>query len=147
MIQPPVPTVSGGGVAFSDASDGDIRGERGRADRLRQASRNHGPLGDPRHRCMVPGVEVDDPGDQGQADAMFTSRARAAAGDLHRRLRGRGDPRARVRSGWPTPAGGESPAAWYPPLLRRCAGAGFEPAMAADRPEHRDRAVSKLVPR
>ena len=73
MIQPPVPTTSGGGVAFSDASDGDIRADPARRSDLARR------LGIPDrwatltqvHGSRV--VEVDEPGDQGKADAMFTS--------------------------------------------------------------------------
>jgi hypothetical protein len=73
MIQPPVPTTSGSGVAFSDASDGDVRGDDirraalagrlGISDRWATLTQVHG--------SKV--VEVDRPGDQGEADAMFTS--------------------------------------------------------------------------
>ena len=72
MIKPPVPT--GGGVAFSDASDGDIRGnDAQRADLARR-------LGIPDQWATVDQVhgrrvvDVDRPGHQGEADAMFTSR-------------------------------------------------------------------------
>lgn len=73
MILAPVPTRSGGGVAFSDASDGDVRGDAARrtdlarrlgiSDRWATLTQVHG--------SNV--VEVDRPGDQGEADAMFTS--------------------------------------------------------------------------
>jgi len=73
MILPPVPTKSGSGVAFSDASDGDLRGDQARrsdlarrlgiSDRWATLSQVHG--------SKV--VEVVRPGDQGEADAMFTA--------------------------------------------------------------------------
>lgn len=73
MIQPPVPTKSGSGVAFSDASDGDVRGDDnsriafarrlGISERWATLTQVHG--------SKV--IEVDRPGDQGEADAMFTS--------------------------------------------------------------------------
>ncbi len=73
MIQPPAPTRSGSGVAFSDASDGDVRGDVARradlarrlgiSDRWATLTQVHG--------SKV--VEVDRGGDQGEADAMFTS--------------------------------------------------------------------------
>jgi YfiH family protein len=73
MILPPVPTRSGGGVAFSDASDGDVRGDYvrrsdlarrlGISDRWATLTQVHG--------SNV--LEVEGPGDQGEADAMFTS--------------------------------------------------------------------------
>lgn len=73
MIRPPVPTKSGSGVAFSDASEGDVRGDEARradlvrrlgiSDRWATVTQVHG--------SRV--VEVDRPGDHGEADAMFTS--------------------------------------------------------------------------
>ena len=73
MILAPVPTRSGGGVAFSDASDGDVRGDGARrtdvarrlgiSDRWATLTQVHG--------SNV--LEVSRPGDQGEADAMFTS--------------------------------------------------------------------------
>lgn len=73
MILAPVPTRSGGGGAFSDASDGDLRGDDAlRTDLARR-------LGIPNQWATLTQVhgsdvlEVDRPGDQGEADAMFTS--------------------------------------------------------------------------
>jgi len=73
MILPPVPTRSGGGVAFSDASDGDVRGDYvrradlsrrlGISDRWATLTQVHG--------SKV--LEVERPGNQGEGDAMFTS--------------------------------------------------------------------------
>lgn len=73
MIQSPVPTQSGSGVAFSDASDGDVRSDDARradlarrlgiSDRWATLTQVHG--------SKV--VEVDRPGLQGEADAMFTA--------------------------------------------------------------------------
>jgi len=73
MILPPVPTRSGGGVAFSDASDGDVRSDYchradlarrlGISDRWATLTQVHGSTV----------LEVDRPGDHGEADAMFTS--------------------------------------------------------------------------
>ena len=73
MILPPVPTRSGGGVVFSDASDGDVRGNDGcRTDLARRLgiSDRWATLTQV-HGSNV--LEVDRPGDQGEADAMFTS--------------------------------------------------------------------------
>lgn len=73
MIQPPVPTMSGRGVAFSDASDGDVRGD---ANRRTALARRLGISDRWATLTQVHGsnvVEVDRPGDQGEADAMFTS--------------------------------------------------------------------------
>ena len=71
MIQPPVPT--GGGVAFSDASDGDIRGnDAQRTDLARRLGiLDRWATVDQVHGWRV--VEVDEPGHHGEADAMFTS--------------------------------------------------------------------------
>lgn len=75
MIRRPAPGGSGGGVAFSDASDGDLRNDRARradvAQRL-DISARWATVAQV-HGSGV--VEVDGPGDQGEADAMFTSRA------------------------------------------------------------------------
>ena len=74
MIQPPVPTMSGGGVAFSEASDGDIRGDGVARVKL---ARRFGVSDSWATLTQVHGstvLEVDHPGDQGQADAMFTTR-------------------------------------------------------------------------
>jgi len=73
MILAPVPTRSGGGVAFSDASDGDVRSDDVRRTDL---SRRLGISDRWATLTQVHGsnvVEVVRPGDQGQADAMFTS--------------------------------------------------------------------------
>ena len=130
MIQPPVPTKSGSGVAFSDASDGDVRGDDTRraalarrlgiSDRWATLTQVHG--------SKV--VEVDRPGDHGEADAMFTSiaglplaiftadcagvvvRAPGAVGVAH--------------AGWRGAATRVAEA-----LLTAMRGAGFEPASAA----------------
>ena len=130
MIQPPVPTKSGRGVAFSDASDGDLRGDvtrraalarrLGISDRWATLTQVHG--------SKV--VEVDRPGDQGEADAMFTSvaglplaiftadcvgvvvHAPGAVGVAH--------------AGWRGAAGRVVEA-----LIEAMRGAGFEPATAA----------------
>ena len=71
MIQPPVAT--GAGVAFSDASDGDIRGDNGqRTDLARRLGiPDRWATVDQVHGRQV--VEVDEPGPQGKADAMFTT--------------------------------------------------------------------------
>ena len=73
MIQPPVPTTSGSGVAFSDASDGDVRGDDSRRAALahRLGISDRWATLTQVHSSKV--VEVDRPGDQGEADAMFTS--------------------------------------------------------------------------
>ena len=73
MIQPPVPTMSGSGVAFSDASDGDVRGDAARrADLARRLGiSDRWATLDQVHGAKV--FEVDRPGDLGEADAMFTS--------------------------------------------------------------------------
>ena len=72
MIQPPVPT--GSGVAFSDASDGDIRGNDPQRTELarRLGIPDRWATVDQVHGWRV--VNVDKPGHQGEADAMFTSR-------------------------------------------------------------------------
>jgi len=75
MIQPPVPTTSGSGAAFSDASDGDVRGDPGRREGL---ARRLGIPGEWATLTQVHGsrvIEVHRPGDQGEADAMFTSQS------------------------------------------------------------------------
>jgi YfiH family protein len=74
MIEPPVPTKSGGGVAFSDASDGDLRAD---PDRRSELARRLGIPDRWATLTQVHGsrvVEVNEPGDHGEADAMFTSR-------------------------------------------------------------------------
>ena len=73
MIQPPVPTTSGWGVAFSESSDGDIRGD---ATRRADLARILGIDGRWATLTQVHGSEVkqvDHPGDGGRADAMFTA--------------------------------------------------------------------------
>ena len=73
MILAPVPTRSGGGVAFSDASDGDVRSDGVRRTDL---SRRLGISDRWATLTQVHGsnvVEAVRPGDQGEADAMFTS--------------------------------------------------------------------------
>jgi YfiH family protein len=73
MIHPPDPTTSGSGAAFSDAADGDIRGDVGRRSGL---ARGLGIPGEWATLTQVHGsvvIEVDRPGDHGEADAMFTS--------------------------------------------------------------------------
>jgi polyphenol oxidase len=130
MILPPVPTMSGGGVAFSDASDGDVRSDDvrrtdlarrlGISDRWATLTQVHG----------ADVVEVDRSGDQGEADAMFTSvtglplaiftadcagvvvQAPGAVGVAH--------------AGWRGAASRVVEA-----LVTRMRGAGFEPASAA----------------
>ena len=80
MIQSRVPTASGGGVAFSDASDGDIRSnEAERADFARRLGiADRWATLEQVHGSQV--VEVDAPGEHGQADA---------GGDRHRERRRR----------------------------------------------------------
>jgi YfiH family protein len=75
MIHRPAQGGSGGGVAFSDASDGDLRSDRARrADLARRLDISaRWATVNQVHGSGV--VEVDGPGDQGEADAMFTSRA------------------------------------------------------------------------
>jgi polyphenol oxidase len=130
MIQPPVPTMSGSGVAFSEASDGDLRGDPAR--RAGFARR----LGIPEQWATLTQVHgsrvivVDRPGDHGEADAMFTTReelplaiftadcagvvihARGAVGVAH--------------AGWRGAAGGVVTA-----LIVEMRRAGFEPTSAA----------------
>ena len=75
MIQPLAANPSGGQVAFSDASDGDVRGDLvrrsglarrlGVAERWATVTQVHGPTV----------LEVKVAGDHGEADGMFTSRA------------------------------------------------------------------------
>jgi purine-nucleoside/S-methyl-5'-thioadenosine phosphorylase / adenosine deaminase len=129
MIQARVPTVSGGGVAFSDAADGDIRGSE--AERTAFAKRlgitDRWATVEQVHGSRV--VEVDVPGDHGQADAMFTSSpglplaiftADCAGVAIHA-------PGALglVHAGWRGVARGVVSA-----LVTEMRGAGFEPAMA-----------------
>ena len=130
MIQPPVPTKSGSGVAFSDASDGDVRGDDARradlarrlgiSDRWATLTQVHG--------ATV--IEAHRPGEQGEADAIFTSvpglplaiftadcagvvvQAPGAIGVAH--------------AGWRGAAGGVVGA-----LVTSMRRAGFEPASAA----------------
>jgi len=74
MIEPPVPTTSGSRAAFSDASDGDVRGDSPRRTGL---SRRLGIPDEWAVLTQVHGsrvVEVDAAGEHGEADAMFTSR-------------------------------------------------------------------------
>ena len=73
MIHPPLPTASGGGVAFSEASDGDIRGNEARRSQLarRLGIPERWATLDQVHGSRV--VEADGPGCLGEADAMFTS--------------------------------------------------------------------------
>ena len=73
MILAPVPPRSGGGAAFSDASEGDVRNDYGhRADLARrlEISDRWATLTQV-HGSTV--LEVDRPGNHGEADAMFTS--------------------------------------------------------------------------
>jgi purine-nucleoside/S-methyl-5'-thioadenosine phosphorylase / adenosine deaminase len=136
MIEPPAPTPGLGpssrwkGVAFSERSDGDVRGDAAsRADLARRLgiSEQWATLTQI-HGSRV--VQVDRPGDQGRADAMFTSRAGlplaiftadcagvvvhapGAVGVAH--------------AGWRGAAGGVVAA-----LILEMRRAGFEPALAA----------------
>jgi YfiH family protein len=74
MIRPPAPTaVVGSEAAFTDAGDGDIRGDQ--AARASVAARLQLPI-DWATLTQVHGVkviEVDAPGNWGEADALFTS--------------------------------------------------------------------------
>ena len=79
MIRPLAPNPSGGRIAgqaaFSDASDGDMRGDLVRRSGL---ARRLGVADEWATVTQVHGsrvVEVELPGDHGEADAMFTSRA------------------------------------------------------------------------
>jgi len=130
MIRPPVPTMSGGGVAFSDAAEGDVRGDDlSRADLARRLGiTDRWATLTQVHGSKV--VRVDQPGDQGEADAMFTSiaglplaiftadcagvvvRAPGAVGVAH--------------AGWRGAAGGVVEA-----LIKDMRGAGFDPGSAA----------------
>ena len=130
MIQPPVPTKSGSGVAFSDASDGDVRGDDTRraalarrlgiSDRWATLTQVHG--------SRV--VEVDRPGDHGEADAMFTSIAGLPLAIFTADCAGvvvHGPGAVGVaHAGWRGAATRVAEA-----LLTAMRGAGFEPASAA----------------